>query len=85
MTCVVGSLFNSACRTRSEILNDYGMDRVTRLLFFSLSERYGSLGRCRQIRLLRLGLNMMNESVGQLLVHFMIHEMKRRKDIKLNE
>ena len=70
---------------RSEILNDYGMDRVTQLLFFSLSERYGSLGRCRQTRLLRLGLNMMHDSmkyqlnrVGQLLVHFMNHEMKRR-------
>ena len=48
---------------RSEILNDYGMDRVTQLLFFSLSERYGSLGRRRQIRLLRLGLNMIHDSM----------------------
>lgn len=35
-----------------EIVLDYRIDRRTQLLFFSLSERFGFHGRCRQVRLL---------------------------------
>ena len=39
---------------RLEILQDFSVDMRTQILFFSLSERFGFLGRCRQGRLLRL-------------------------------
>ena len=36
------------------MLGDFGVDMRTTILFVSLSERFGFLGRCRQCRLLRL-------------------------------
>ena len=41
--------------SRVEILDTYLVDDRTKLLFFSLSERWSFIGRCRQARLLCLG------------------------------
>ena len=51
---VLSQLADQSKELRLEVLEDFGVDMRTTILFFSLSERFGFLGRCRQSRLLRL-------------------------------
>ena len=62
--------------SRLEILDNYGVNERTKLLFFSLSERWGFIGRCRQARLLCLG--RLNH-----LIHIMTHECSLEKLFKI--
>ena len=64
---------------RVEILDSYFVDERTKLLFFSLSERWGFVGRCRQARLLCLGpwlmsvpLNKNSSNIFSMMIEWLM-------------